>query len=129
MVTSGSEFFGGVSSRQAGREVWGRPVGSFPGRSTRPATGRGPCGCHPNGHPYLVGRPRIPTPAALVWGRHDRMTPLSLAEAARARLGLPLHVVDDAGHVPHIEAPGAFADALARATADRAPIGAGPRRP
>jgi hypothetical protein len=29
--------------------------------------------------------------------------PLGLAEAASARLGWPLHVIDDAGHVPHIE--------------------------
>ena len=32
----------------------------------------------------------------------------SLAEAASARLGWPLHVIDGAGHVPHIEQPDAF---------------------
>ena len=58
---------------------------------------------------------RIRIPAALLWGRHDRMTPLSLAEAASMRLGWPLHVVDDAAHVPHIEQPDGFVDRLAAA--------------
>ena len=56
---------------------------------------------------------RIGVPAALLWGRHDRMTPLRLAEAASMRLGWPLHVVDDAAHVPHIEQPDGFVDGLA----------------
>jgi 2-hydroxymuconate-semialdehyde hydrolase len=56
---------------------------------------------------------RIRIPAALLWGRHDRMTPLPLAEAASTRLGWPLHVVDDAAHVPHIEQPDGFLDRLA----------------
>ena len=58
---------------------------------------------------------RIRLPAALLWGRHDRMTPLQLAEAASVRLGWPLHVVDDAAHVPHIEDPDGFVDQLAAA--------------
>lgn len=58
---------------------------------------------------------RIRIPAALLWGRHDRMTPLPLAEAASTRLGWPLHVVDDAAHVPHIEQPDGFVDRLAAA--------------
>jgi pimeloyl-ACP methyl ester carboxylesterase len=58
---------------------------------------------------------RIGIPVALLWGRHDRMTPLPLAEAASTRLGWPLHVVDDAAHVPHIEQPGGFVDRLAEA--------------
>ena len=55
---------------------------------------------------------RIAIPAALLWGRHDRMTPLSLARAASTRLGWPLHVVDHAAHVPHIEQPAGFVDLL-----------------
>lgn len=55
---------------------------------------------------------RIDIPAALLWGRRDRMTPLPLAEAASTRLGWPLHVVDDAAHVPHIEQPDDFVDRL-----------------
>ena len=55
---------------------------------------------------------RIDIPAALIWGRHDRMTPLPLAEEASTRLGWPLHMVDDAAHVPHIEQPDDFVDRL-----------------
>jgi pimeloyl-ACP methyl ester carboxylesterase len=55
---------------------------------------------------------QIEIPTALLWGRHDRMTPLRIAEEASTRLGWPLHVVDDAGHVPHIEQPEAFLASL-----------------
>ena len=44
----------------------------------------------------------------LVWGRHDRFVPVELAQEAAARLGRPLHVIEDAGHVPHVECPQAF---------------------
>jgi 2-hydroxymuconate-semialdehyde hydrolase len=54
----------------------------------------------------------IDVPVALIWGRRDRMAPLRIAELATARFGWPLHVVDDVGHVPHIEQPEAFLDAL-----------------
>jgi pimeloyl-ACP methyl ester carboxylesterase len=50
----------------------------------------------------------IALPTALLWGRHDRFVFLDHAEAASTRLGWPLHVVDDAGHVPHVEQPEAF---------------------
>ncbi len=56
---------------------------------------------------------RIDIPTALVWGRHDRMVPLPIGEAAAARHGWPLHVVDAAAHAPHIEQPQAFLTALA----------------
>jgi pimeloyl-ACP methyl ester carboxylesterase len=56
----------------------------------------------------------IPTPTLLLWGRHDRMVPLRVAEIASARHGWPLHIVDDAAHVPHVEQPQSFVDALAR---------------
>lgn len=55
---------------------------------------------------------RIAIPTALLWGRHDRFVPLGLAKGASARLGWPLHVIDDAGHVPHIERTDRFVDAL-----------------
>jgi pimeloyl-ACP methyl ester carboxylesterase len=60
---------------------------------------------------------RIAVPTTLLWGRHDRFVPLGLAEDASARLGWPLHVIDDTGHVPHIERTDAFARALAAADA------------
>lgn len=55
---------------------------------------------------------RITLPTALLWGRHDRMVPLAIGEAASAAHGWPLHVVDGAGHAPHIEQPEAFVAAL-----------------
>ncbi len=61
------------------------------------------------------GLDRITVATALLWGRHDRFVALGLAEAATSRLGWPLHVIDDAGHVPHIERPDAFVDALRNA--------------
>ena len=55
---------------------------------------------------------RITLPTALLSGRHDRFVSLDHAEAASARLGWPLHVVDDAGHVPHVEQHEAFLHTL-----------------
>jgi pimeloyl-ACP methyl ester carboxylesterase len=55
---------------------------------------------------------RITIPTALLWGRHDRMAPLAIAEHAAARHGWPVHVVEDVAHAPHIERPHAFVDAL-----------------
>jgi 2-hydroxymuconate-semialdehyde hydrolase len=55
---------------------------------------------------------RIAVPTALLWGRHDRMVPLTIGRHAGARFGWPLHVVEDAGHAAHIERPDAFLRAL-----------------
>jgi pimeloyl-ACP methyl ester carboxylesterase len=54
---------------------------------------------------------RIAVPTALVWGRRDRVMRLRIAEAASARYGWPLHVVEDAGHFA-LEQPRAFRAAL-----------------
>jgi len=59
----------------------------------------------------------VTVPAALLWGRHDRMVPLHLAEWASGRLGWPLHIVEAAGHVPHLEQPEACARTLSAALA------------
>jgi pyruvate dehydrogenase E2 component (dihydrolipoamide acetyltransferase) len=40
-------------------------------------------------------------PVQLVWGRNDRIIPVAHAEALTALL--PVHVVDAAGHLPHME--------------------------
>lgn len=58
---------------------------------------------------------RIPIATELVWGTHDRFVSLGLGEAASTRLGWPLRVIDDAGHVPHIERPEAFLRTLTAA--------------
>jgi pimeloyl-ACP methyl ester carboxylesterase len=60
---------------------------------------------------------RIAVPTALIWGRHDRVMRLRIAEAASARYGWPLHVIEDAGHFS-IERPDAFREALRAALGD-----------
>jgi pimeloyl-ACP methyl ester carboxylesterase len=67
-----------------------------------------------------MGVPAIPSddlagitvPTTLIWGRHDRANRLRVAEAASARLGWPLHVIDGAADDPPMEQPVAFAEAL-----------------
>lgn len=54
---------------------------------------------------------RIAVPTSLIWGRHDRVMRLRIAEAASVRYGWPLHVVEDAGHFS-LEQPQAFRSAL-----------------
>lgn len=54
---------------------------------------------------------RISVPTALVWGRQDRIAPVSTAEEAAERYGWPLQVVD-AGHLAIVEQPGAVLRAL-----------------
>ncbi len=51
---------------------------------------------------------RIAIPTSLVWGEHDRMVPLGLAEDASTRLEWPLHVIAGVAHAPQIEQPTAF---------------------
>jgi len=62
---------------------------------------------------------RIDVPVSLLWGRHDRMVPLSTGQAAAMNHRWPLHVIDDAAHAPHIENPAAFVAALTMLLDDR----------
>jgi pimeloyl-ACP methyl ester carboxylesterase len=55
---------------------------------------------------------RIAIPTTLIWGRHDLGVRLSVAEAASARYGWPLHVIENARDDPAIEQPEAFLEAL-----------------
>jgi len=55
---------------------------------------------------------RIAVPTTLIWGRHDLGVRLNVAEAASARYGWPLHVIENARDDPAIEQPAAFMDAL-----------------
>jgi pimeloyl-ACP methyl ester carboxylesterase len=59
---------------------------------------------------------RIAVPTTLIWGRQDRVMRLRIAEAASARYGWPLHVIEDAGHFA-VEQPEAFRRALRAALA------------
>jgi pyruvate dehydrogenase E2 component (dihydrolipoamide acetyltransferase) len=43
-------------------------------------------------------------PVQLIWGREDRVIPSAHAEALSARL--PVHILDAAGHLPHMEKAG-----------------------
>lgn len=72
-----------------------------------------------------IGVRRIPSdqlrnigvPVALIWGRNDRVMRFRIAEKVSARFGWPLYPIHDCGHVPHVERPDAFADALHAAIA------------
>ena len=55
---------------------------------------------------------RIGVRTTLIWGRHDLATPVAVAEAASARHGWPLRVIEDAADDPPVEQPEAFLDAL-----------------
>jgi pimeloyl-ACP methyl ester carboxylesterase len=55
---------------------------------------------------------RLAVPAGLIWGREDRQVRLGIAEAAKARYGWPLHVIENAGDDPPFEQPEAFLRAL-----------------
>ena len=67
-----------------------------------------------------VGTKRIPdnelrkikVPVALIWGRRDRVMSIKQAEQASAKFGWPLYPIEDAGHVPMVEQPVAFAAVL-----------------
>ena len=62
---------------------------------------------------------RITAPTSLIWGRHDLQTPLRVAEAASARHGWPLHVIDAARDDPFFEQPAAALRACGRTTRRR----------
>ena len=55
---------------------------------------------------------QIRVPTALLWGAHDRMISPALARRAHERFGWPLTLVADAAHVPHMEQPELFTEAL-----------------
>ncbi len=72
---------------------------------------------------------RITAPTTLIWGRHDRATPLAVAEAASARHGWPLHVIERCNDDPPVEQPEALCRLLVAALAgDRRPEPSPPRR-
>lgn len=55
---------------------------------------------------------RIAVPTTMIWGRHDLQVRLSVAEAASARYGWPLQVIQNAGDDPAMEQPEEFLAAL-----------------
>jgi pimeloyl-ACP methyl ester carboxylesterase len=55
---------------------------------------------------------RITAPTTLIWGRSDRVLRMRIGEAASARYGWPLHVIENAGNEPNLEQPEGFLDVL-----------------
>src|SRR5229473_1617670 len=53
-----------------------------------------------------------PVPVQLIWGRDDRIIPLAHAEALAGKL--PVHIIDDSGHLPHMEKSGEVNRLIAR---------------
>jgi pimeloyl-ACP methyl ester carboxylesterase len=60
---------------------------------------------------------QIAVPVTLIWGRHDPVNRLAVADAASKRYGWPLEVIDDAGDDPPLEQPQAFLCTLLSALA------------
>jgi pimeloyl-ACP methyl ester carboxylesterase len=66
---------------------------------------------------------RIGVPTSLIWGRQDNQVRVAVAEAASARHGWPLRVIDGAGDDPPLERPAAFLAALDAVLAPTATAG------
>lgn len=62
--------------------------------------------------PSLLGRiGAIGTPTLIVWGACDRMIPIEHGRAWAAGIpGAEFAIIEDAGHLPQLETPDAFAD-------------------
>ncbi|WP_176083799.1 alpha/beta hydrolase [Martelella sp. HB161492] len=54
----------------------------------------------------------IDCPVTLIWGEKDPWIPLERGRALAAKIGVPLHHLPDAGHLPPLEAPRELLDAL-----------------
>jgi pyruvate dehydrogenase E2 component (dihydrolipoamide acetyltransferase) len=48
----------------------------------------------------------------LIWGRDDKIIPVMHAEALASRL--PVHILEEAGHLPHMEKSGAVNRLISR---------------
>lgn len=53
-------------------------------------------------------------PIYAIWGRNDLMTPLERVQEALGRNSIETHVIDNCGHSPMYEQPGAFASTIRR---------------
>ena len=55
----------------------------------------------------------VPIPTLIVWGTKDRMIPVGHAKAAgKAFVGSQVELFEGAGHFPHLDDPGRFAQVL-----------------
>ena len=101
-------------TRSAAGAEWVTFVGAVASRAGVPSVRRAmrqlvKAGSKPSSDEELE---HLGVPTALVWGRQDPLIPLPIAERASARHDWPLRVLDDAGHLPHVEQPNSFVDAL-----------------
>ena len=59
--------------------------------------------------------PRSSTPTSVIWGRQDGIIPVAVGAALALRInGAELCVLEQCGHLPHVEQPGAFNDHIRR---------------
>ncbi len=67
-----------------------------------------------NGREFLDDKlPSLKTPTLLLWGRQDELTPLSMGEQMQKLIpGSKLTVLEQCGHVPQIEKPQEFTQAV-----------------
>jgi len=61
-----------------------------------------PNGWQREGLDPVAAEPQVPT--QIIWGREDRIIPLAHAEALVGKR--PVHIIDGAGHLPHMEKSG-----------------------
>ena len=61
---------------------------------------------------------RIAVPTTLIWGEHDRVTPLQIARESCERYRWTLHIIEGAADDPTLEQPQAFADVLRSVVAE-----------
>lgn len=60
--------------------------------------------------------PKLTMPVTLIWGANDGLLPLAYAHALQSRIaGSALHVIDNAAHIPHRQAPEQFLKILREA--------------
>ncbi len=64
--------------------------------------------------PKLEGRlGRVTAPTLVLWGRQDGLVPLAYGERWRERIrGARLEIIEECGHLPPVERPAAFAEAV-----------------
>jgi pimeloyl-ACP methyl ester carboxylesterase len=57
--------------------------------------------------------PGIPVPALVIWGEHDAVTPINSGEIYHQEMrNSKLRVINDCGHMPEMEKPKEFVDAV-----------------
>jgi pimeloyl-ACP methyl ester carboxylesterase len=58
---------------------------------------------------------RIDVPVKIIWGREDRILPVAFAEEFKRLMPkAQIHIVDNAGHLPHAEKPDQFVELVCR---------------